>query len=127
MNIRKQTLSISAWVLILAALTHTAAAQSVFPTGTTIYDPAQAYSTYVLISDHSAIGNHSSATARAQAGGGSPTDIRLIDMNGNVVHTWEVAPNFNKRSRLLPNGNLVYVGANKTIYEYDWDGEVVWT
>ena len=31
-------------------------------------------------------------------------------MNGNVVHTWEVVPFFNKRSRLLPNGNLVYVG-----------------
>ncbi len=57
----------------------------------------------------------------------SPGDVRLIDMNGNVVHTWQVEPYFNKRSRLQPNGNLVYVGPNKTIYEYDWDGNVVWT
>ena len=47
-------------------------------------------------------------------------------MNGKVVHTWKVAPNFNKRSRLLPNGHLVYAGPDKTIYEYDWDGKVVW-
>ena len=119
MSTRRQTLSISTGLLALAALAAPALSQSVFPTGTTIYDPAQAYSSYVLISDHSAIGNHSSATVRAQGGGGSPSDIRLIDMNGNVVHPWEVAAYFNKRSRLLPNGNLVYVGPNKTIYEYD--------
>ena len=110
MTIMKQTLSISAGLLALAALTHPAFAQTVFPTGTTIYDPVEAYSSYILISDHSAVGNHPSARVRAEGGGGSPGDIRLIDMNGNVVHTWEVAPYFNKRSRLLPSGNLVYVG-----------------
>ena len=127
MTIMKQTLSISAGLLALAALTHPAFAQTVFPTGTTIYDPVEAYSSYILISDHSAVGNHPSARVRAEGGSGSPGDIRLIDMNGNVVHTWEVAPYFNKRSRLLPSGNLVYVGPNRTIYEYDWDGNVVWT
>ena len=126
MTIMKQTLSIAAGSVVLAALSHPALAQSVFPTGTTIYNPAEAYSSYVLISDHTAVGNHSSARARAEDPG-TPSDIRLIDMNGNVVHTWEVAPYFNKRSRLLPSGNLVYVGPNRTIYEYDWDGNVVWT
>ena len=101
--------------------------QTVFPTGTTIYSPAEAYSSYILISDHSAVGNHPSARVRAEGSGASPGDVRLIDMNGNVVHRWEVVPYFNKRSRLLPSGNLVYVGPNKTIYEYDWDGNVVWT
>ena len=98
---------------------------SVFPTGTTMYDPAAAYSSYILISDHSDSGNHSSAAVRAQST--VPDDVRLIDMNGNVVHTWTVAATFNKRSRLLPNGHLLYAGPNRTIYEYDWDGHVVWT
>ena len=127
MTIMKQIPSIRAGLLVLAVLTHPLSAQTVFPTGTTIYNPAEAHSSYILISDHSAVGNHPSARVRAEAGGASPSDVRLIDMNGNVVHTWEVVPFFNKRSRLLPNGNLVYAGPNKTIYEYDWDGNVVWT
>jgi hypothetical protein len=57
----------------------------------------------------------------------SPDDVRLIDMNGNLVHTWKVDPYFNKRSRLQPNGNLLCVGNDLTINEYDWDGNVVWT
>ena len=109
MTIMKPTLSISTGLFLLAALTHPTFAQTVFPTGTTIYDPTEAYSSYILISDHTAVGNHPSARVRAEGAGASPGDIRLIDMNGNVVHTWEVAPYFNKRSRLLPSGNLVYV------------------
>ncbi len=127
MHIGKQIVSTAAGLLALAVMTHPTLAQTVFPTGTTIYDPAEAFSSYVLISDHTAVGNHPSARVRAESEGESPGDVRLIDMNGNVVHTWEVAPYFNKRSRLLPNGNLVYVGPNRTIYEYDWDGNVVWT
>ena len=98
---------------------------TIFPTGTTIYKPSQAYSSYILISDHSSVGNHPDATVRAE--GTVPDDIRLIDMNGNVVHTWNVATTFNKRSRLAPNGHLLYAGPNRTIIEYDWDGNVVWT
>ena len=126
-RVRRLQETMAVGLMALAALAHPALAQSVFPTGTTIYNPAEAHSSYVLISDHSAVGNHSSSTFRAENGRGSPGDVRLIDMNGSVVHTWQVAPYFNKRSRLLPNGNLVYVGPNRTIYEYDWDGNVVWT
>ena len=95
-----------------------------FRPGTTIYKPGESYSSYILISDHSSVGNHPDAKVRAESK--VPDDVRLIDMNGKVVHTWKVAPNFNKRSRLLPNGHLVYAGPDKTIYEYDWDGKVVW-
>jgi hypothetical protein len=97
---------------------------TIFPTGTTIYKPAEAYSGYILVPDHASLGNHPDAKVRATDK--VPDDIRLIDMNGKVVHTWKVAPNFNKRARLLPNGHLVYAGPNRTIYEYDWDGNVVW-
>jgi outer membrane protein assembly factor BamB len=102
-----------------------AAYPSVYPTGTTIYKPTEAYSSYILVSDHSNLGNHSSAAVRAESI--VPDDVRLIDMNGNVVHSWKVVAYFNKRSRLLPNGHLLYVGPDKTIYEYDWDGNIVWT
>ncbi len=104
-----------------------ASAQTIFPTGTTIYKPDEAYSSYILISDHTSVGNHPNAKVREEGAGKFPDDIRLIDMNGNLLHTWKVDPYFNKRSRLLPNGNLVCVGLNKTIIEYDWDGKVVWT
>jgi len=96
---------------------------TIYPTGTTIYDPDEAYSSYLLISDHTDKGNHPSAAVRAQ--GVPPADVRLIDMNGNVVHTWKVEAYFNKRSRLLPNGHLVYVGPDKKIIEYDWDSNIV--
>ena len=90
---------------------------SVFPTGTTIYQPVEAHSSYILISDHASMGNHASAAVRAESR--VPDDIRLIDMNGNVVHTWTVPPTFNKRSRLSPDGHLLYAGPNRTIIEYD--------
>jgi len=97
---------------------------TIYPTGTTIYKPAKAHGSYILVSDHSSLGNHPSAAVRANSE--VPDDVRLIDMNGNVVHAWKVDPYFNKRSRLLPNGHLVLAGSNKTIFEYDWDGNLVW-
>ncbi len=120
----KTTTAASTGLLVAVASMVVIAYPSVFPTGTTIYKPDQAYSSYILISDHNDKGNHSSAAVRAE--GQVPDDVRLVDMNGNVVHSWAVAPNFNKRSRLLPSGNLLYAGPNRTIYEYDWDGNEVW-
>ncbi len=101
------------------------AAPTIFPTGTTIYKPDEAFGSYILVSDHTTLGNHPEAATRAR--GRVPDDVRLIDMNGNLVHSWKVEPYFNKRSRLLPNGNLVTVGRNRRIVEYDWDGNIVWT
>ena len=97
---------------------------TVYPTGTTIYNPDEAHSSYILISDHASMGNATTAAMRAESS--VPGDVRLIDMNGNVVHTWNVDPYFNKRSRLLPNGHLVFVASDKRIIEYDWDSNIVW-
>jgi len=110
---------------LLACVSSTVLAYpTVYPTGTTIYDTDAAYGSYILISDHADKGNHASAAVRAQSK--VPGDVRLIDMNGNVVHTWNVDPYFNKRSRLLPNGHLVFAGSDKRIIEYDWDSNIVW-
>ena len=125
MNAKKLCVSTVVGVVLSLAIAYWAGAYpTIFPTGTTIYNPDESYSSYILISDHSSQGNHPSAKVRAEST--PPDDIRLIDMNGNVVHTWKVTAYFNKRSRLLPNGHLVYVGPNETVTEYDWDGNVVW-
>ena len=112
-------------VIVMSVTGVVRAYPTIFPTGTTIYKPEKAHSSYVLVVDHSTTGNHPDAQVRARSE--IPDDIRLIDMNGNVVHRWTVAPTFNKRARLLPNGHLVYAGPDQTIYEYDWDGRIVWT
>ena len=98
---------------------------TIFPTGTTIYKPEECYNSYILVSDYASHGNHPSAKIRVKSE--VPGDVHLVDMNGTVVHTWNVVPSNNKRCRLLPNGHLLYAGPEKMIYEYDWDGNIVWT
>jgi len=125
MNIKK-ILSPPIGIFVTLAIVYLAFAYpTIFPTGTTIYKPDECYNSYILIADHASLGNHSSAKVRAKSE--ITGDVRLIDMNGTVVHTWKVVPNFNKRCRLSPDGNLLYVGPNETIFEYDWDGNIVWT
>lgn len=95
---------------------------SVFPTGTTLYDPKRAYSSYVLFS--------------APDG-----NSHLIDMNGNEVHHWnkfgfpaemiDPAQNGGVKGHILvqlknassPFGNIF---ANQEVGELDWKGAVVW-
>jgi hypothetical protein len=98
------------------------ASPSVFPTGTTLYDPEQAYSSYILFS--------------APDG-----NTHLIDMNGNEVHRWNkfgfppemVDPSQNGGAKghvlvQLKNGASPFgnIFANQEVGELDWDGTVVW-
>ncbi|MEW5984636.1 MAG: arylsulfotransferase family protein [Acidobacteriota bacterium] len=124
MTRRPVTTLVTAAIVAMLAVAYLAAYPTIYPTGTTIYKPGEAYGSYILISDHSTTGNHPDPKVRAKSE--FPDDIRLINMNGRVVHTWKVAPNFNKRSRLRSDGHLLYAGPDKTIFEYDWDGRVVW-
>ena len=102
---------------------------SVFPTGTTIYDPARAFNSYVLF-----------------AGGDGVS--RLIDLDGNVVHEWKfggqpaafidpaliggarghifatLESEEGKGTDLVPG--RVQTRIVKTVGELDWDGGVVW-
>lgn len=102
---------------------------SVYPTGTTIYDPAKAYNSFVLF-----------------AGGDDVS--RLIDLNGNVVHEWKytgqpvvfVDPTLvggerghilvtletedGKGTDLIPGRTQTRV--RKTVGEVDWNGKKVW-
>src|SRR5512138_896976 len=117
--------------LLMTAVTLTAAlaAQSVYPTGTTRYDPGRAYNSFVLFT-------------------GGDNVARLIDMNGNPVHEWRNAGELataldparteNKRGHVLVTlstanaaGTDLVPGATgqtaQTIGELDWEGKTVWT
>ncbi|ARN83384.1 ArsR family transcriptional regulator [Methylocystis bryophila] len=113
----------------LCAATAACAEPSVFPTGTTIYDPARAFNSFVFF-----------------AGGDGVS--RLIDLNGNVAHEWKftgqpsvfIDPALNGGARghvfvtleseegkgtdLVPGRVLTRIV--KTVGEVDWDGATVW-
>lgn len=104
---------------------------SVFPTGTTIYEPEKAYNCYVL---------HEGRDGRSY----------LIDMNGNTVHSWPYTgfpkdivwqydascsgkpfwtffSSFISSARRLPNGNtLICEGMNGRLFQVTSDGDIVW-
>ena len=92
------------------------AAPSVYPTGTTKYDPQLAWNGYTVLSPL-----------------GTPAAI-VIDMNGNVVKQWD---GYNSAAggpaRVLPGGVIVgAAGANPPrqesieIVQRDFDGKVLW-
>jgi len=101
---------------------------SIYPTGTTIYDPEKCWNGYTLY-----------PTTTVPSG---PIDTVLVDMNGNTVNLW-------KRLGSLPNKMLPggYVMGSKgrvinnipaeyragslimdmhDLVQVDWDGNVVW-
>ena len=108
----KRTLSIVAFCVGAATL----AAQTVYPTGTTIYDPARAWSGYTVLSP-----------LQTQA-------VIVIDMNGNVVKQWDGFVNSaGGPARVFPGGFVM--AANGTnpprqesleLLQRDFDGKILW-
>ena len=99
---------------------------SIYPTGVTRYDPDKAHNSYILLPILT--GRPRDRTALLSV----PKSLRLIDMNGNVVHEWNSVRSW-QRYRLLPNCNVqaivddgAGVGGRNAIVEYDWDGNEVW-
>lgn len=114
---------------LIAAASAAMAVPSVYPTGTTRYDPAKAWNSYVLFSAGDNV-------------------ARLIDLNGNSVHEWKDAGAFSsvidpglvggERGRVLltlatidGKGTDLVPGQvttriSQTIGELDWNGDTVW-
>ena len=126
----KKFLSILVSLLIAAAPAF--AWPTVYPRGTTLYDPQRAFNGYTLFSMISAVPLAKSSV------------LLLIDMNGQIVHQWKVPFSPVLQGRLLPNGNVVIIGQNDQaapqrpgvgqrwmggaagwIVELDWDGKKV--
>ena len=88
---------------------------TIYPTGTTIYNPEKAWSGYTLMPI-------------------PKIGAVLIDMNGNVVKVWKDFQGF--PNKLLPGGYCMgSLGVRDNEYSYqdqtdvaqiDWDGNVVW-
>ena len=108
--------SIGGCVAIAIAAVVLLAGPSVFPTGTTIYDPARAWNGFTVLSP---LGTEAAI---------------VIDMNGNVVKRWE---GFNNSaggpSRVFPGGTILGpAGANPPRQESlelvrrDFEGNVLW-
>src|ERR1700760_2901660 len=105
------------------------AAPSVYPTGTTRYDPAKAYNSFVLFT-------------------GADNIAHLIDLDGHAVHEWhdtgslstllDPALTAGRRGHVLVTlesvagrGTELVPGQvagkiSKRIGELDWDGKTVW-
>ena len=101
------------------------------PLGLLSYDKAKAYDGYTLFTPHTKV---SSWIVDKVPNPGSKTTY-LIDMEGNVVHTWK-HDNAAFYAELLPNGNLLraeklagspvnFGGWYGLLREYTWDGNVV--
>jgi hypothetical protein len=107
---------VSAAVVFLLACGLIATAQSVYPTGTTIYDPVQAWNGYTVLSP---LGTQA---------------VVVIDMNGKVVKQWDGFVNSaGGPARVFPNG--IVMGANGTnpprqesleLVQRDFEGTVLW-
>ena len=93
---------------------------SVYPTGTTIYDPEKCWSGYTMFQ----------ATLNQIPSVGAI----LIDMNGNVVNQWKGLDGM--PNKMLPGG-YVMGGTGVRNYKYgfqdmldlvqvDWNGNIVW-
>lgn len=92
-------------------------ASTVYPTGTTIYEPNRCWNGYTAF---------------------QPVNIgaTLIDMNGNVVNQWRGLQGFPSSNKILPGGYVM--GSTKgrnpkygfqdnvDLSQVDWDGNIVW-
>ena len=91
-------------------------AQTVYPTGTTIFDPGQAWNGYTVLSP-----------LRTQA-------VIVIDMNGNVVKQWAGYNNSaGGPARILPDGVVMgAAGARQghqeslELVQRDFEGQLIW-
>ena len=110
--------------LMVVAASNCYAKQTVYPTGVTIYNPEKAYNGYLLDVGCMTYTNHPNARYR-----GSDAiyegEIYLRDMNGNVVHSWEVPSGGTMRARFQPNGNLFVASEMGDLVLYDWNGKLI--
>ena len=91
-------------------------AQTVYPTGTTIYDPDRSWNGFTVLSP---LGTQA---------------VLVIDMNGGVVKRWEAFNNSaGGPARVLPGGHVIAASGARPphqesleLIQRDFDGKVVW-
>ncbi len=128
--------TLTALLLTLALVLSQGAAQAYEaihgPLGLLHYNKEKAFDGYTLFSPHA---KSPAWIVDKLPNPGSKTTY-LIDMEGNVVHTWK-HENPGMYAELLPSGNLLraekipgspvnFGGWHGLLREYSWDGRVVW-
>lgn len=87
---------------------------TVYPSGTTIYNPDNTYTGYTIYTIH------------------DPNAVIMVDMEGMVVHYWSHPTYRLGYAEPLSNGNLLVFAtqpeqrAPTIMLEMDWDGNVIW-
>ncbi|EFK11516.1 conserved hypothetical protein [delta proteobacterium NaphS2] len=117
---RKFMIGVSLFLLLATVAVPAAALESMaLPTGVLLYNPDKTYEGYTLI---------------------PPTGVKtcyLINMEGDVVHSWDLEYPPGLHGQLLENGNLLIAGVvtpkinqigghGGIVQEYTWDGKKVW-
>ena len=103
--------------IILTAAGSACAYEALYgPSEVTYYDKDKAYNGYTMFT---------------HLGPGQKKYTYLIDMEGNVCHTWDVPGSVEKNAVLLDNGNVLRAlstgkGKPPVYQEVDWDGKTVW-
>jgi hypothetical protein len=103
-------------VILLRSLAPGPSAQTVYPTGTTIYDPERAWGGFTVLSP---LGTQA---------------VLVIDMNGAVVKRWD---GFNNSAggpaRVLPGGSVIAASGARPPHQEslelvhrDFDGKMLW-
>ena len=95
-------------------------ASSVYPTGTTIYNPTKCWNGYTVF--------------QSKMHGGANAAAVLIDMNGNIVNMWKHLDGF--PNKMLPGGMILGSSGVRDpkygfqdmldLVQVDWNGNVVW-
>jgi hypothetical protein len=109
-------MQVCAATTLVCALACTLAAQSVYPTGTTIYDPSRTWNGYTVLSP---LGTQA---------------VIVIDMNGNVVKQWDGYVNSaGGPARIFPDGVVMAANGNNPphqesleLIQRDFEGHVMW-
>jgi len=109
-------------MLLCMDVRNSLARPTVYPTGTTIFNPTKAQDGVFIMAVH-------------------PEYVAIIDRNGNEYNRWPIEKNHaNARARLMKNGNLLlastyidlsgsgaFTESHQTIIrELTWDGKKVW-
>ena len=109
----KRLLSLVVVVMLAPAILFTA--PSIYPTGTTIYDPLKTWNGYTVFDTP----NEQGAV--------------MIDMNGTLLRRWKEVAGVPGPFRLLPGGDLVGGSARRrphqeafALLQVNWKGETVW-
>ena len=82
---------------------------TVFATGVTIHKPEKAYQGYNLY---------------VTMGKNEP--IKLIDMEGNIITTWETGPFYVYLPKPLPDGKIMFIAQIHLLFVVDWNGSILW-